>query len=142
MILLPINASDEQLLELVRSWATLLANEDYRAAFELTDHDPYYRWTPELIQTVVQNYGSVEPLVDRAMFKVSPLDSAVGGPTPRQEVQRFENPRRLGGERLPVLGNIWFDLPLNGEWSDLTATFEIQESEDGVSLVLNDIHVF
>ena len=68
-------------------------------------------------------------------------ESAVGGPRPRHEVDRWESPRDLGDGRLAI-GQVWFDLPLDGEWSDLTATFEIQRAVGGVQLVLNDIHVF
>ena len=37
----------------------------------------------------------------------------------------------------------WFDydIPLNGEWSDLTAQFEFKKRGDGYALVLHDIHV-
>ncbi|KMW57419.1 hypothetical protein AIOL_002383 [Candidatus Rhodobacter oscarellae] len=35
-----------------------------------------------------------------------------------------------------------FDLPLDGEWSDLTATFEVMQVKEQFVLVLQDIHVF
>jgi hypothetical protein len=35
-----------------------------------------------------------------------------------------------------------FDLPLDGEWSDLTATFQIQSFDDVLHLILNEIQVF
>ena len=37
----------------------------------------------------------------------------------------------------------WFDydIPLNGEWSDLTAQFEFKKRGDCYALVLHDIHV-
>jgi hypothetical protein len=34
-----------------------------------------------------------------------------------------------------------YDLPLNGEWSDLTAQFEFLRRSDGYAVVLHDIHV-
>ena len=33
------------------------------------------------------------------------------------------------------------DMPLNGEWSDLTAQFEFQARSDGFDVVLLDLHV-
>ena len=39
------------------------------------------------------------------------------------------------------VGHVDFDLPLNGEWSDVTATFNIREVEDAWVLCLEDIHV-
>jgi hypothetical protein len=32
-------------------------------------------------------------------------------------------------------------VPLNGEWSDLTAQFEFLEEADGFAVVLHDLHV-
>ena len=34
-----------------------------------------------------------------------------------------------------------YALPLNGEWSDLTAQFEFYKWSDGSAVVLNDLHV-
>lgn len=34
-----------------------------------------------------------------------------------------------------------FDLPLNGEWSDLTAQFEVVAVSNGWTLLLRDLHV-
>ena len=39
------------------------------------------------------------------------------------------------------VGEIFYDLPINGEWSDLTATFKILQAKDYVTLELNEIHV-
>jgi len=57
--------------------------------------------------------------------------------TPRHEVERFDSPTPAGD-----IGEVWFDLPLNGVWSDLTATFAIYPLEDKIVLALNQIHVF
>jgi len=34
-----------------------------------------------------------------------------------------------------------YDIPLNGEWSDLTAQFEFRKRGTGYAVVLHDIHV-
>ena len=125
---LPPDASDSQILDLVRAWADSLATEDYAGALALVDARPH--WTPELLRTVITNYGSVEPMRDGSTYRVTPIDTAHGGPAPRHEVAR-------AGGRISV----WFDLPLNGEWSDLTATFDVVRRNDGLSLVLDDVHV-
>jgi hypothetical protein len=83
-----------------------------------------------LLRTVVTNYGSVEPTRDGTTYRVTPLGTARGGPVPRHRVDR-------DGDRIRV----WFDLPLNGEWSDLTATFDVVRRDQGLSLVLDDVHV-
>ena len=36
---------------------------------------------------------------------------------------------------------IEYDIPINGEWSDLTAQFEFYKKENGYSFLLHDIHV-
>lgn len=137
---LPASATDEQILQIARDWAEALAHDDYQAAFEMTAHDPYYKWTPDLMRTVIQNYGSIDPLADGAICRVTPLDTAKGGPIPRHVVER--RPGSADTQGTHQIGSIMFDLPLDGEWSDLTATFGIQSSDDTLHLVLNEIHVF
>ncbi|MEM7601381.1 MAG: hypothetical protein AAF357_08185 [Verrucomicrobiota bacterium] len=137
---LQASATDEQILQIARDWAEALAREDFEAAYDMTGHDSYYQWTPELIRTVVTNYGSVEPLGDGSTCRVTPLNSAKGGPAPRHIVERQSDPVDSSGTR--EVGSVWFDLPLDGEWSDLTATFEILSEDDELHLVLNEIHVF
>jgi hypothetical protein len=39
------------------------------------------------------------------------------------------------------MDEVWLDLPLDGEWSDLTAIFDMLEDRDELVLLLNDIHV-
>ncbi len=41
-----------------------------------------------------------------------------------------------------IIGNVIYDLPLNGEWSDLSATFYILKKEEFITLELDEIHVF
>lgn len=56
--------------------------------------------------------------------------------TPRPEVERFPDP---GPDNL---GDVHYDLPLNGSWSDLTAVFTLSLTDDGaLTLVLDEIHV-
>lgn len=144
MITLPANATDKEILEVARKWAAVLARQDYDAAFAMTAHDPYFRWTPDLIKAVIQGYGLPEPRWDGKIFRVTPIESAVGGPPPppRHEVKYYEQPHPISETDQMAVGEVWFDLPLNGEWSDLTVTFKICRSEDRTVLVLNEIHVF
>lgn len=129
LTILPENASDAEILNAVRAWAALLAAEEYAAAFALVECRPH--WTPELLRTVIRNYGFVEPMGDGSTYRVTPLESASGGPTPLHEVDRSDG--RI---------SVWFDLPLNGEWSDLTATFDLEPRDGKLALVLDHIHVF
>ncbi|GAA4650403.1 hypothetical protein GCM10023116_26860 [Kistimonas scapharcae] len=52
--------------------------------------------------------------------------------------QRFVD-RCVGPEG--CLGFVYYELPLNGEWSDLTANFRIERKGKDRYLVLEEIHV-
>lgn len=139
MKVLPHHPSDVEVLDVVRAWARLLAEEDYASAFALTEHDPYYLWTPSLIRDVIAGYGS--PCDRRGpRHRVTPIEYASGRDNPRQTITWFD---RSGDERSQQarVGYVEFDLPLDGEWSDLTATFEIQRRGGRLVLVLNEIRV-
>ncbi len=128
---LSLDADDATILAAVRDWVALLVEERYREAYDYLSHAWGDQWSPQLIETVIHNYGSVEPLQDGTTYRVTPLDTATGGPAPRHEVDRFDDAR----------GHVWFDLPLNGQWSDVTATLYVNRSDDTLVLILDDIHV-
>ena len=63
----------------------------------------------------------------------------VGEPTDitqRKEVDRWQPPRGSG-----VVGEIWYDLNIDGFVTDLTATFDLFDTPAGITVRLNDIHV-
>jgi hypothetical protein len=142
MIVLPIDATDDAILSVVRKWVAALAAGDFETAYAMTAHDPYYRWTPERIREVIAGYGLPEPAPDGIVHRVTPMETAEQDDVrPVHEVVRWKGPRRTEGGR-DAIGEVRFDLPLDGAWSDLTATFEIQRGADDIVLVLNEIHVF
>ena len=128
------NPSDEEILRFVERWIDDLAKDDYHAAYARTEHDPYFAWTPDLIRTVIQCYGSLEPRRDGGVFTVTARESALGGPPQRIVDRECVCP--------PAFAEVWYDLPLNGEWSDLTATFRVEPGDGGSTVVLQEIHVF
>lgn len=128
------NPGSQEILQFIEVWIDDLARGDYVAAFGRTEHDPNYQWTPELMRSVVQGYGLPEPHRSGTEFKVTPRASALGGP-PQRVVHRDD-------VRPGSLAEAWYDLPLNGEWSDLTATFRIEPRRKGSVVVLQEIHVF
>ncbi len=136
VVRLSASASDAEILAVVESWVAFLVAEDYERAYGMTAHEPYYQWTAKLIREVIEGYGLPDPHPE-GPFKVTPLATAKGGPTPWHKVERDDPPRCNG-----AIANVWFDLPLNGEWSDLTATFSIHPLDEGIVLSLNEIHVF
>lgn len=132
--LLNLNPSDDEILAIVDAWVDDLTRGDYQNAYDRTEHDPYYQWTPELMRDVIQGYGFPEPCRDGTLFHVTDVATAKGR-RGRREVDRGVFPPGAFAE-------VWYDLPLNGEWSDLTATFRVERRGDNSALVLQEIHVF
>jgi hypothetical protein len=126
---LPKSATDEELIRFVDEWAMLMEREDYNAAFAFTAHVPEMKWTPELIGEVVKAYGEA-----KSTQKVTLL----GQPT---DIEQRKKVRRWKRNAYSVIGGIWYDLNIDGLASDLTATFDICEGGDGLTIKLNDIHI-
>lgn len=126
----PLNdtTSDDELIRFIDEWATLLEREDYEAAYKHTAHVLSMHWTPDLIREVIKAYGNADPN-QKVTLQGKPTDV-----TQRKEVDRWEGARDNFGE-------IWYDLNIDGKVSDLTATFELRRSGEGVTIHLNDIHV-
>ncbi len=119
------------ILPFVKKWIKLIANGSVHDACALLDQPNSYGivWTPELIRKLILEYLDLED--DR------PLASVVS------------DPNLIPGQRDLEVGTFnhcsgyWFDydVPLNGEWSDLTAQFEFYKGKDGYAVVLHDLHV-
>jgi hypothetical protein len=120
--------SDTELLRCVEIWVDDLVQGDYQTAFSRTKHDPYYAWTPELIEAVINGYGLPEPHRSGEIFRVTPRAIAQG--------RRYFEVHRDG------FFEIRYNLPLNHQWSDLTVTFEVELQPEGFVFILQEIHVF
>jgi hypothetical protein len=126
---LPDSITDAELIALVDRWAALLEREDYASAFAFADRDPDQGWTADLLREVIKAYGEAR---EDQRVTVAGIPSDV---TQSKEVNRWKpNPR---GE----VGEIWYDLNIDGVASDLTATFRIVRVPGGLVVSLNDIHV-
>lgn len=132
----PKTASDEELLDGVRKWVDLLSEDKFSEAYNLTAHDSYYAWSPELIRSFIAGYGMRHEPGNHA-YRISKISQTEGGASPRWVIDRW-----LDAEPSSRIGFVWFDLPLDGEWSDLTATFEVKQNKEHFVLVLQDIKVF
>jgi len=126
---LPISASDEDLIKFADEWARPLEAEDYAAAFGFTAQEPSMQWTPELIRQVIKSYGECSA-GQKVTLNGEPTDIHQ-----RKEVTRWQD------DGHGSIGEIWYDLNIDGYASDLTATFYIEEGPDGLTVRLNDIHV-
>jgi hypothetical protein len=94
------------------------------------------RWTVETLTTYIANYGSWDPSPDGTVWRITPIETAQG--------VKYVDP--FGGDLVRYFdggpsGTVELDLPLNGEWSDLTAHLEFQPVETGIGLSLYDLHV-
>jgi hypothetical protein len=121
----------------VHKWFDCLARGDYEAAYDLTLHHPYYEWTPELMESIINGYGLPHENGETKYIvtdwrSASGIDS--GG-----ELDLYEKHVESGGHM--QLGHAYYDMPLNGEWSDLSAVFRLVKLEDGAALLLEEIHV-
>ncbi|OOG36229.1 hypothetical protein [Rhodanobacter sp. C05] len=122
----PINP-EAAFRELVFRWFALLAQGQAAEAMALIDESNSYgiKWEPEHLSSALRSYGgnSILPVV------TSP-SSASG----QQHASLTALADRSGYAYV-------HDLPLNGQWSDLTAQFEFLKRPNGFAVVLHDIHV-
>jgi len=126
---LPETATDADLIAFVDRWAALMEREDYAAAYAFTEHDPYQGWTPDLIRQVVKSYGDAR---EDQRVTVAGIPSDI---TQRKAVSRWDE------NKYGVVGEVWYDLNIDGVASDLTATFAIVRAPGGLVVRLSDIHV-
>ena len=127
-------------------WMELLADEKYVEAYELTMHDPYYGWTPLLLESIISGYGlPYEP--GEEVFKVTSPQIAIVDSSSHvvyNDITFFEEPKKYS-ESMPEvkrIGCLFYDLPLNGKWSDLSVTFTLLQVDVFLMLELNEIHIF
>lgn len=126
---LPITATDEELVRFIDRWAALMELEDYEQAYAFTGHIPEMGWSPTLMRDVIKAYGERDR-EQKVTLHGKPTDI-----TQRKGISRW--PRNDQRE----IGEIWYDLNIDGYVSDLTATFSIVEHDAGLEVKLNDIHV-
>jgi hypothetical protein len=129
MELLPHNASDADLIAFADRWAMLMESEDYATAFAFTEQDPHMKWTPVLLGEVVKAYGDASPS-QKVTLHGKPTDIMQ-----RKRVYRWQR------NACDAVGQIWYDLNIDGFPSDLTATFTIIQRPNGLAVELDDIHI-
>jgi len=127
----------------IHVWLDLLGDENYKEAYEFTFHDPYYQWTPELLEKVINGYGLPYENDRIPIYKVTTWSTAISEPDRKyyKEFNLFDKPGVYSNQGFVEMGEIYYDLPIEGAWSDLTATFKILQSADFTTLELNEIHV-
>jgi len=130
---LPANASDEDILSAVREWVELLAKEEYEEAYRFfvsSEHNRW-QWSPQLLKRIIRTYGGLYG--DQEKFSITPVEKTSEGSEPRHDVHRDRKDEHKG--------YVWFDLPLNGKWSDLTAILTFQVNGGSLVIELESIEV-
>jgi hypothetical protein len=133
MALVPHNATDDAVLDIIRKWIDVLAKEDYEAV--ATELGPgldfaygFYSSKAECLRAQIKRYASPEYFPGVTDFVVTDWRLAQGGNPEPQRLVTWYKPNNLGG--IGLRGAVRFDLPLNGKWSDLTADFVFWEHDN------------
>ncbi|UOE50530.1 hypothetical protein MTO98_05510 [Mucilaginibacter sp. SMC90] len=126
-------------------WIELLAEGKYDEAYLLTLHDPYYQWSPADIKSVINGYGLPDEML-KEKYRVTAPDTAIINSNihPYKGIELYDDSakRRHSLHSMTIIGDVCYDLPINGEWSDLSVTFKILQKDNFIMLELNEIHVF
>ncbi len=150
MRILPIDAKDAEIRDVLAAWTELMAQERYKEALELIPYDTlhYYEdneWTPELLASVVYGYGVAghtreEILKDfGCLYKVTSLKDMADKDRILDSIDINYDCKWLKGNDI---AEIWYDVPLNGVQSDLTGRFLLRKTDDRhMTLIFEDLHV-
>jgi hypothetical protein len=126
-------------------WIELLAEEKYDEAYQLTLHDPYYQWSPADIKSAINGYGLPDEALEE-QYKVTHPGSAIINDriNPYKDIDLYDDSLKKADKLhdMTIAGFICYDLPINGEWSDLSVTFKVLQKDNFIMLELNEIHVF
>ena len=129
---LPAEASDEEILDAVREWVGLLAEERYEEAyyFFVNEERDQGQWSPQFLKTLIRTYGFYDK---QELYTVTPMEKTTGGLEPTHAVHQYNDKERRG--------YIWFDLPLKEKWSDLTAVLTFRVNNERLVIELENIEV-
>lgn len=127
MKLLPTTATDAEMIRYIDDWVSKLEAEDYNAAIAMVEYES--DWTGDLLRRVIKSYGDALPS-QRATLAAKRTDVSQ-----RKKVDRWD------AAPDGALGDVWYDLGIDGFTSDLTATFRILPRPGGIVFRLNDVHV-
>ena len=129
------DAPEKSILDFVKRWMKLLADNHFDEACALLEQPNSFGvvWTPNLIKETVHDTFSP----DTIFYKLHPEGAVFTDPYELEEQRDIE---------LIELGDgsgyaFDYDVPLNGEWSDVTAQFEILKRPNGYVVFLDNLHV-
>ena len=142
MKVLPPNATDAEILAACHEWVERVAGGDPAGAIDMLHvperYDESQRWTAGSLERYIGNYGSWDARPDGRTRRITSPATAVP-PADRPDLRPTAEVVRRDTD--PRSGSVDIDLPLDGEWSDLTALFEFEPVDGGIGLSLYDVHV-
>lgn len=146
------------------TWLESLAKGDFKAATAMLYHTRTYSWKPEKLQALIGSYGATDRPDPGNTMKITPLSQMRGRKMPSAagrdkevEVIVEDHEYCFHHPSLPIDAQIftvgsgsvatctgtldipW--LPLDGEWSDLSAVFFIHEIDGTIKYELERIEV-
>jgi hypothetical protein len=141
MVRLSLDCSDEDILAVAEKWTNRLVAEDYDGAWAMLLHRPAEVWapTPDALAARIRNCGCEAPTPSEAL-RVTPTATATGERWRRLPALS----RTADGDtyRGPAIrGRLDWQLPLNGEWSDLVASFDLLEHDGELVFALAALRV-
>lgn len=134
MEILPADADDEVILAAVRRWVALLAADDVEAAVRFLyqgDGAGSIGASASSLRASIAQYEPAAPLRQEPA-RVTPAETAGGPFEPVTEVFRLDD---------GTVSGVDFTVPVNGEWSELVAFFDVVTVPDGLALTLRDAYV-
>ena len=90
---LPLDATDQDFMDVVEEWVAILAQDRYQEASEYLYHPPSSIWSPEQLAQTIANYGDAEPHWSGKTFHVvlSSADDLDDLPFDEEAVRRFDD---------------------------------------------------
>lgn len=136
MIRLGLSANDQDIASAIGNWVDALIRESYEEAYGLTWHgDPDDSWTSAEIQRSVESWGNPDEIGRFRVTSPTLAGDALGIKSGRLDIERYHD------DSTPVLASVTCDLALNGNWSDLSAVFNVRAFEGYLVLELLEIGV-
>ena len=134
MIEISSDAPEKSILDFVIRWMKLLADDRLNEACALLDEPNCYGiGTPDLIKETVNETFSPHT----RFYIYHPEGPVFTDPSELKKQRDIEAIEFSDGSGYAFD----YDIPLNGEWSELTAQFEFLKRPNGYSVVLHDLHV-
>jgi hypothetical protein len=133
---LPNDDPERRIREFARQFFRLAAADKLAQACAMLDEPNVYgqTWTPERITAVLRETFSP----DTSYYSFHPEGPRFS--TPDELVERSQH---VSFGAFEDGSGYWYDyaVPLNGEWSDLTAQFIFMRRPEGLAAILHDLHV-